>query len=132
MADGVDVFDCAVGKKDSEHHFVIRRFSDCPIYCSFPVGSILRMNALQPFFPSGRALCWIEAIQAIPFVGQMQGVPSRNSPNPPPRMREPLRLCQITFAPAQRFFRTITLTTRSLQHLVGALELLNRSFEGIA
>jgi len=62
MADGVDVFNRAVGKKDSEFHFETRRFSDCSIDCSLPLGSILRMNALHPFFPSRWALFWIEAI----------------------------------------------------------------------
>src|SRR6266852_6664863 len=65
------------------------------------------MNALQPFFPSRYALFWIEAIYAIPFLGEMQGVSSRYPPSPTPRMREPLRFCQITLAPPQRFFRLL-------------------------
>src|SRR6266478_670954 len=109
MADGVDVFDRAVGKKDSELHFETRRFSDCSIDCSLPLGSILRMDALHLFFPSGRALLWIEAIYAIPFLGQMQGDSSRYLPGPTPRMREPLRFRQVTLAPAQCFFRKVAL-----------------------
>ncbi len=62
MADGVDVFDRAARKQDSELHFVIRLFTDRSIDCPLPLGAILRMNALQPFFPSRRALFWIEAI----------------------------------------------------------------------
>src|SRR5258708_805523 len=56
------------------------------------------MNALQPFFPSRYALFWIEAIYAIPFLGQMQGVSSRYPPGPTPRMRESLRFRQARLA----------------------------------
>ena len=105
----MDVFDRAVGKKDSEFHFVIRLFSDCSIDCRLPLGSILLMNALQPFFPSRHALLWIEAIYAIPFLGEMQGVSSRHPPDPTPRVREPLRFRQISLAPPQRFFRALGL-----------------------
>src|SRR6266849_8907055 len=98
MADGVDVFDRAAWKKDSEFHFVTRLFSDCSIDCPLPPGSILRMDALQPFFPSRRALFWIEAIYAVPFLGQMQGVSSRHPPGPTPCVREPLRFRQVRLA----------------------------------
>src|SRR3989441_8898098 len=107
MADSVDVFDRAVRKKDSEFHFVIRLLTDCSIDCPLPLGSILRMNTPQPLFPSRHALFWIEAIYAIPFLGQMQGVSSRHPPGPTPRMREPLCFRQITLAPPQRFFRLL-------------------------
>src|SRR6266566_5397595 len=90
MADVVDVFDSAAPKEDSDFHFVIRLFTYCSIDCPLPPGLILRMNALQPFFPSRHALFWIEAIYAIPFLGQMQGVSSRHPPGPTPGMREPL------------------------------------------
>src|SRR5713101_7607613 len=108
MTDGVDVFDRAAWKKDSDFHFVIRLFSDCSIDCSFPFGSLLRMNAPQPLFPSRHALFWIEAIYAVPFLGQMQGVSSRYPPGPTPSVREPLRFRQITLAPSQRFFRLLS------------------------
>src|SRR6266404_8970305 len=110
MADSVYVFDSAAWKKDSEFHFVTRLFSDCSIDCLLPPGSILRMNALQPFFPSRRALFWIEAIYAVPFLGQMQGVSSRYPPGPTPRMREPLRFRQITLASPQCFFSLLALS----------------------
>src|SRR5712671_1861614 len=71
MADGVDVFHRAARKKDSEFHFVIRLVRYCSIECPLPLGSILRMNALQPLFPSRHAIFWIEAIYAIPLLGQM-------------------------------------------------------------
>src|SRR5713226_6818320 len=104
MADGVDVFDCAARKKDSEFHFVIRLFTDCSIDCRLPLGSILRMNPPQPFFPSRHALFWIEAIYAIPFLGQMQGVSSCYPPGPTPCVREPLRFRQVSLALLQLFF----------------------------
>src|SRR5207253_9902698 len=71
MAECVDVFGRAVTKKDSKLHLVIRFFTDCSIGCLLPLGSILRMNAGQPFFPSRQALFWIEAIYAIPFLREM-------------------------------------------------------------
>src|SRR6266403_5888958 len=101
MADGVDVLDRAVRKKDSEFHFVIRLFTDGSIDCPLPLSPILRMNAPQPFFPSWHALFWIEAIYAVPFLGHMQDFSSCYLPGPTPRMREPLRFRQITRAPPQ-------------------------------
>src|SRR5260370_30089575 len=94
MADGVDVFDGAVRKKDSEFHFVIRFFNDCSSDCPLPLVSIFRMNALYLSFPSRRAFFGVEAIYAKPFLGEMQGDSSCHSPDPTPRMREPLRLRQ--------------------------------------
>src|SRR5580765_5849061 len=104
MADGVDVFDRAVRKKDSEFQFVIRLFSDRSIDRPLPLASIQRMNAAQAFFPIRYTLLWIEAIYAIPFLGQMQGVSSRHLPDPASRMRQPLRFGQVILAPPQRFF----------------------------
>src|SRR5437879_4358791 len=89
MAGRVDVFDRPVRKKDSELHLVIRFLTDCPLDCLLPPGTILRMNALEPLFPRWHALFWIKAIYAIPLRGKMQGFPSRHSPNPTARMREP-------------------------------------------
>src|SRR5260370_27933855 len=68
MADGVDVFDGAARKKDSEFQFVFQLFSDCSIDCPLPLGSILRMSAQQTFFKSRRAIFWIESINAGPFL----------------------------------------------------------------
>src|SRR5882762_5408635 len=104
MADGLDVFDRAVWKKDSEFHFVFRLFSDCSIDCHLPLSSILRMNALPTFFKSRRAIVWIEAINPVPFLGQVHGVSPRYPPGPTPRVREPLRLRQVRFAALQLLF----------------------------
>src|ERR1700676_4020151 len=104
MADGVDVFGCGVRKKDSEFHFVIRLSSDCLVDGPFPLGSILRMSALQKLFKSGRAIFWIEAIYSVPFLGQMQGVSSRYPPGPTPCVGEPLRLRQVRLASPQLLF----------------------------
>src|SRR6266478_201670 len=77
---------------------------DCSIDCPLPVGTILRMNALEPLFPSRHALFWIKTIYAIPLLGKMRGFSSRYSPNPTPRMRQPLRFRQITLTlPQLRF-----------------------------
>src|SRR6267154_2872965 len=107
MADRLDVFDRTVRKKDSKFHFVIGLFTDCSIDCPLPLGSILRMDAVQPFFPTRHALFRIETIDAIPFLGEMRGFSSRHPPDPTPRMREPLRFGQVNLAPAQRFFRLL-------------------------
>src|SRR6266850_5867137 len=107
MADRVDVFDSAVRKNDSEFHFVIRLFTDCSIDRPLPLGTILRMNALEPLFPSWHALFSIKAIYAIPLLGKMHGISSGHSPNPTPGMREPLRFRQITLASPQRLFRLL-------------------------
>src|SRR5260370_5495383 len=104
MADGVDVFGCGVRKKDSEFHFVIRLSSDCSVDCPFPLGSILWMSALQKLFKSRRAIFWIEAMNSVPFLGQMQGASSRYPPGPTPCVREPLRLRQVRLASLQLVF----------------------------
>src|SRR6267142_5949653 len=104
MADRVDVFDSAVRKNDSEFHFVIRLFTDCSIDRPLPLGTILWINALEPLFPNRHSLFRIKAIYAIPLLGKMHGFSSRHSPNPTPRMREPLRFRQITLASPQRLF----------------------------
>ena len=107
MADDVDVFDSAARKEDSDFLVVIRLFSDCSIDCPLPLRAILRMSALQTFFKSRRALFWIEAIYAVPFLGQMQEGASRYPPGPTPCVREPLRFRQIALAPPQPFFRLL-------------------------
>src|SRR5229473_8560390 len=104
MTDGVDVFGCGVRKKDSEFHFVIRLSSDCSVDCPFPLDSILRMSALQKLFKNRRAIFWIEAINSVPFIGQMQGVSFRYPPSPTPCVREPLRLRQVRLASLQLLF----------------------------
>src|ERR1700730_12565789 len=104
MADGVDIFDPAIRKKDSEFRFVIRLFSDCSIDCPLQLGSILRMSALQTLFKSRRALFWIESINAEHFFRQMQDVLPRYPPSPTPRMRQPLRLRQVRLASLQLLF----------------------------
>src|SRR3984957_17398464 len=101
MADGVEVFDRAVWKKDSEFHLVFRLFSDCSIDCPLPLSSILRMSALPTFFKSRRAIFWTEAIKPAPFLGQRRGAAPRYLPGPTPCVREPLRLRQVRFASLQ-------------------------------
>src|SRR5882724_1908400 len=69
MANGVDISNGAGRKKDSEFHFVIRLFTYGSIDCGLPYGSILRMDALQPFLPSRHTRFWVEAVYPIPFLG---------------------------------------------------------------
>src|SRR5258708_3087051 len=109
MADGVDVFDRAARKEDSEFSCVIGVFGDCLMDGPWQLASVRRRNGLEPFFPSRHALFWIEAIYAIPFLGQMHGVSSRSPPGPTPRMREPLCFRQVTLAAPQRFFSLFAL-----------------------
>src|SRR5260221_6772094 len=104
MADGADVFDSAAWKKDSGFHFVIRPFSNCSIDHCLPLGTILGMNTLHPFFPSRHALVRIEAIYAMPFLREMCGLSPRHTPGPTPSVREPLRFRQIRLALLQLLF----------------------------
>jgi len=87
MADGVNVFDRAARKLDSEFQFVFCLFVYCSIDCLLPLDPILRMNALQSLFPARDTLGWIVAIYAIPFLGQVYGLSIRYPPTPTPRMR---------------------------------------------
>src|SRR5580693_1225472 len=114
MADGVDVFDRGAWEKNSEFHVVVRLLGHRSVDCLLPLGAVLGMNALKSLFQSRYAIFRIKAIYAIPFVGQVQRVSSRKLPDPAPRMREPLRFCQVTLAPPQRFFRGLALTTLCL------------------
>src|SRR5580700_1268821 len=98
MANGVDVFDRVSWKKDSEFHFVTRLFSDCSIDCPLPLGSILRLSALPTFFKTWRAIFWIEARNAVPFLAQMQGLATPYPPGPTPWVRELLRLRRVRLA----------------------------------
>src|ERR1700675_2384282 len=107
MTDAVNVFKPGVGKKNPEFHIVVRLFTHCSVDCLFPLGSILWMNALQPLFPRRFSISRVEAIYAIPLVGQVQRVSSCYPPDPTPRMCEPLRFCQIVLATPQRFFGKI-------------------------
>src|SRR5258708_19923243 len=96
MADGVDVFHRAARKKNSEFHFVIRLFRYCLIECLLPLGSILRMNALQPLFPGRHAIFWIEVIYAIPFLGPLNRLSFCYPPSPTPPMPHPLPLPHLS------------------------------------
>src|ERR1700730_10897432 len=132
MANCMNVFERGVRKENSEFQIVVRLFIHCSIDYLVPFGSILRMNTLQSLLPSRSSIFRVEAIYAIPFVGQVQRVSSRYLPDPTPRMREPLCFRQITLTPPQRFFGGIALTTRRLQRLGGAQKFLNRSSQVIA
>src|SRR5258708_12337503 len=94
MADGVNVFDGAVWKNGSEFHFVFRLFSDCSIDCPLPLSAVLRMSALPTFCKGRRAIFWIEAMNPVPFLGQMHGGSLHYPPAPTPRLPHPLRFRQ--------------------------------------
>src|ERR1700723_711120 len=109
MANGVDVFDSAVRKKYSKFHFVIRNFTDCSIDRPLPFGSIIRMNALQPFAPGRRSLVWIKSVNAVPFLGKIHSFSSRYPPTPTPHMGGPLGFLQMSLALSQRLFGFLAL-----------------------
>src|SRR5580704_11315002 len=117
MANRVDVFDRAVRQKDSEFHIVFRLFSDGSLDDLLPPGSILGMNALEPLFPTWHALFWMEAIDPIPFLGQMQGVSSGNLPDPTCGMREPLGFRKIGLAVLQSLIDRTQSSRRIVEHL---------------
>src|SRR5258708_24967097 len=107
MANSVDVFDRAVGKKDPEFYIVMGFFKDRSLDCPLPLGSICRMDPLETLFPNRHALCRIEPINPVPFLGQVNCVPSRYLPDPTARMSDPLRFRQVTLASPQRFSRPL-------------------------
>src|SRR5712672_1590839 len=98
MANSADMFDRAPRKKDAKLNFVFRLAGYCPFNRLFPLGSVLRINALQPFFPIRRSQFRLEAVYAVPFFREMQGLPSRYLPDPASRMSESLRFRQISLA----------------------------------
>src|SRR5712675_3544842 len=126
----VDVFDRAVRKKDSEFHLVVGFFTDCAVYCPLPLGSILRMNAAQPFFPTRHALFGIEAIDPIPFLGEMRGFSVRHSPDPASCMCQPLRFGQVSFASPQCFFRTLAVA--DVHHRSAKLDAVRFGIQGMS
>src|SRR5580658_8931582 len=95
MANGVNIFNSAVREKDSEFHIVFRLLADGSIDDSLPPVAILWVKALEPFFPTRHALFWIETIDPIPLIGQMQGIPSRHLPDPTSGVREPLCFIEV-------------------------------------
>src|ERR1700730_10134143 len=105
MADRLDVFDRTARKKKPEFDVVIRICRHGSIDCCQVFRSIFRMNALQPLLPIGHAVFRIETIDAIPLVGEMQRLLTCYAPDPTAGMCEPLRFCQITFAPPQSVLR---------------------------
>jgi len=57
----------ASGRRISEFHLVIGLLVDCPVDCTFPLGSILRMSTLAEVVQKRAPIFWIEAINAVPF-----------------------------------------------------------------
>src|SRR5271168_148886 len=106
MADSVHVFESAVRQKNSEFHIVFRLLPDGSVNYSLPSVSILWMKALSAFIPTRHTLMWIEAVDAIPFIGQMQSVPTRYLPNPASGMREPLGFLKVHLALLQGFIES--------------------------
>src|ERR1700688_3762699 len=98
MADAMNVFDRSFRKKDSEFHIVFRLIANGFLDDASPPLAIFRMCAVEPFFPAGHALLRIEAIDAIPFVGKVHGLSSREPPSPTRGVREPLGLFEICLA----------------------------------
>src|SRR2546427_4019358 len=109
MANRLDVFDGSARKKNPEFDIVIRICCHGSIDCCQVFRSIFRMNTLQPLLPIGHAVFWVEPIDAIPLVGEMQRLLTGYAPDPTPGMCEFLRFCQITFAPPQSILRQLVL-----------------------
>src|SRR5580693_3474434 len=101
MADGMNVFHGAVRKENSELDIVFGSFTEGSLDGSLPSVAILGMNAFEPFFPTRRAFFWIEIVDAIPFVGEMQCLSSDCAQDPASRMREPLGFLKVRLAALQ-------------------------------
>src|SRR5271167_626833 len=105
MAYGMDVFERAIRQKYPEFNVVFRLFADGSVDYPLPPGAILGMKALKPFLPTRHTLFWIETIDAVPFIGEVQGVAARHLPDPAPRVREPLGFFKIHLAVLQRLVK---------------------------
>src|SRR5579859_1412439 len=68
MAHGLNPLDRSVRQQNTKLHVVVRLLSNCPLDCSLPLVSILRMHALQPFFPPGHSSSRIKSVYAVPFL----------------------------------------------------------------
>src|SRR5438067_6917350 len=101
MASRVDMSNGPGRKQDSEVQTIVRFLTDRSIDRSLPLISILGMNPLQSLLPARHTPFRVEAVDAVPFLGQMQGASFRYLPDPTASMCEPLRFRQVAFAPAQ-------------------------------
>ena len=84
MSGALQVLDRAARQKDAEFQLVSRRSTDCFL----PPGAVFRIDAQQQFFPSRPAVFRIQAVDAIPLLGQMHGFSRRDAPGPTAGMRE--------------------------------------------
>ena len=95
MANSMDPPHFSIWKNNAELQIVIGFFHDCPFDRAGPVKAILRVDAFEIFFPRRRSLSRIEAENPVPFLGEMQGVPIRQTPSPAAGVGQFLRLGQV-------------------------------------
>jgi hypothetical protein len=55
--------------------FLITIYEDPAI--ALPLKAILRVDAFETFFPNRRSLSWIEAVNSVPFLGEVHRIPIR-------------------------------------------------------
>src|SRR6266849_3095027 len=101
MANSADPLHLSVRKKNAELLIVIGFFHDYPFDNALPPKAILRVDAFETFFPSRRSLSWIEAVNPVPFLGEVHRIPIRYAPNPAARVGQLLRLGQVRLSPLQ-------------------------------
>src|SRR5713226_8533839 len=97
MAHSVNPLESSVRKNNAELKVVIRFLTNCARDYCLPLVSILRMHALQPFFPPWHPSPRIKSVYALPFLGKMQRVSSCYLPDPTAHVRKPLRFCEMRF-----------------------------------
>src|SRR5713101_7163806 len=68
MAHSVNPLESSVRKNNAELKVVIRFLTNCARDCCLPLVSILRMHALQPFFPPWHPSPRIKSVYAVPFL----------------------------------------------------------------
>src|ERR1700730_12262571 len=124
MGEGMNVFDRSVRLKNSEFHIVFRLIADGSFDNASPSFAIFRMCAVQPFVPAWHALLWIEAIDPIPFVGEVHGLSSREPPSPTGRVREPLSLLEIRLAMLQSLVESTQSGRRVIEDLAKLRQLI--------
>src|SRR5882724_8608344 len=107
MANNMDPLHLSARKKNAELQIVIGFLQDCLFDCAFPHKAILRVDALETFLPNRRSLRWIEAVNPVPFIGEVHRIPIRYAPNPAASVGQLLRLGQVRLPklqlPGQQF-----------------------------
>src|SRR5258705_9088149 len=68
MSRGMNVPNGATWMHEAVVRFKLYLLTDHPLYQSFQLGLVIRMNPLEQFFESGQTIPWIETLNAVAFL----------------------------------------------------------------